>query len=110
MTNALDAAAEGELESASDGFWPDEEDQRAEHRDAIVDTVHMRDRWRAGEATTADVARLANRASEDQRPIDWPGWPTTTEAANDLIARLHAARDLLVVRDAALGAGAPSTG
>jgi hypothetical protein len=123
VERALHAAVELELESASDGFWPAGDDERDKRRDGIVDAVHLRDRWLANEQTTADIARLADRAAEEQFPRDWPmpwpePWPTTIEQADDLVTladelavRATVARDLLVVRDAALAVDCPrSTG
>jgi len=122
VERALDAAVELEVEFASDGFWPAEDDERNKRRDRIVDAVHLRDRWLAKQQTAEDISRLADRAAEQQFPRDWPmpwpePWPTTIEEADDLVTladdlatRATVARDLLVVRDAALAADAQSTG
>lgn len=123
VERALDAASKLELEYISDGYWPEKANERDKHRDRITDAVHLRDRWLANEQTTADIARLASRAAEEQFPRGWPmpwpePWPTTIEQADDdlvtladdLATRASVARDLLVVRDAALELDSQSTG
>lgn len=92
----LGAAVELELETTSDGFWPDDNAARAEHRDAIMSTAHMVDNWQADCPTQDEVARLAHRAIGEQEPGQWP---RTLQEADELVTRARLTRDLIQLRD-----------
>jgi hypothetical protein len=67
----------------------------------------MVENWAANACTTQEVARLAERAAEDQQPADFIGeWPTTIEQADKLARRVSLARELLQLRDAMGGGSA----
>lgn len=96
----LGAAAEHELEAITDHEWPADDAARANRRDAVMKATEMVDNWKAGDLTTADVARLAERAAADQQPADFIGtWPTSLAEADELIWRTGLTRDLLQLRD-----------
>lgn len=97
LRQVIGEAAELELESASEGLWPDDVDAQAARRDAIAAAVRTIDAWNASTCTATEVARLARRAAEEQQADDWP---RTLAEADDLIARAGLARDLLLVSDA----------
>jgi hypothetical protein len=94
---ALEAAAELELELSSDGFWPDEPEERSAKRDAIMRAARVVHLWEAGSCTREQVALLAHRAAIEREPR---AWPCTLAEADDLIPRLALTRDLLLLRDA----------
>jgi hypothetical protein len=97
----LGAAAEHELEATADHEWPAEVDARASRRTAVMRAAAMVTNWEAGAITSAEVARLAERAAADQQPSDFIGvWPTSIAQADELIRRTGLARDLLQLRDA----------
>jgi hypothetical protein len=94
---ALDAAAELELEHASDGFWPGAREARAEKRDRILRAARMVESWQAGTCSREELATLARTAIGDQEP---GRWPRTIEEATELIACAALTRDLIALRDA----------
>lgn len=96
LRQVIGAAAELELELASDGFWPDEDEERAVRRDAIASAVRTIDAWETDACSPTEIARLARRAAREQQP---DSWPSTLAEADDLIARAGLARDLLLVGD-----------
>lgn len=96
LRRVIGAAAELELELASEGLWPDDADEQATRRDAIASAVRTIDAWRASACTAPEIARLARRAAEEQQA---DGWPRTLAEADDLLARAGFARDLLLVSD-----------
>jgi hypothetical protein len=97
----LGVAAEHELEAATDHEWPADNDARATHRDAVMETAHMVDNWEADALTREEVVRLAERAASDQQPADFIGtWPTSITEADELARRVDLTRDLLQLRDA----------
>jgi hypothetical protein len=94
---ALDAAAELELEHASDGFWPGAREARVEKRDRILRAARMVESWQAGTCSREELATLARTAVGDQEP---GRWPRTIEEATELIACAALTRDLIALRDA----------
>jgi hypothetical protein len=94
---ALDAAAELELEHASDGFWPGSPEARAEKRDRILRAARMVESWQAGTCSREELATLARTAVGDQEP---GRWPRTIEEATELIVCAALTRDLIALRDA----------
>jgi hypothetical protein len=109
LRTVLGAAAEQEFEAVSGGHWPDDDDARAAHRDAIRAASHMVDNWEAGCPTREEVVRLARRAIGEQQPREFIGqWPTTLDEVDGLIARAILTRDLIQYRDA-LGGDADVT-
>jgi hypothetical protein len=101
LRTVLDAAVEQEFEAVADGHWPDDEDARAAHRDAIRAASHLLDNWEAGRPTREEVMRLARRAISEQQPRDFVGrWPRTLEEVDELIARAALTRELIEFRDA----------
>jgi hypothetical protein len=96
LRQVIGAAAELELELASDGFWPDEDEERAVRRDAIASAVRTVDAWATDACRPTEIARLARRAAREQQPDHWP---STVAEADDLIARARMTRDLLLVGD-----------
>jgi hypothetical protein len=96
LRRVIGAAAALELEMASDGFWPDEDEERAARRDAIASAVRTIDAWETDACSPTEIARLARRAAREQEPDHWP---STLAEADDLIARAGLARDLLLVGD-----------
>jgi hypothetical protein len=92
----LGAAAEFELEMASDGFWPREQTERGAKRDKLMSAARMLDRWEIDACTHEEIAHLARVAVGEQEP---GRWPRTIEEAEDLILRAALARDLIVLRD-----------
>lgn len=94
---ALDAAAELELEHASDGFWPGAREARAEKRDRILRAARMVEAWQAGTCSREELATLARTAVGDQEP---GRWPHTLKEATELVASAALTRDLIALRDA----------
>jgi hypothetical protein len=99
----LGGAAREALEFASDGLWPDDEDEYDAMLDRVTQAVHAIERWETGANTREEVAKLAAIAVEMQDP---GRWPRTLEEADDVLSRATLTRDLIVLRDA-LG-GKPS--
>jgi hypothetical protein len=97
---ALGAAADLELEHASDGFWPEEPTARAEKRDHLLRTARTVTSWQAGTCSREDLATLARTAVEEQDP---GRWPRTMEEATELVERAALTRDLILFRDAVGG-------
>jgi hypothetical protein len=97
----LGAAVERELETTTDRLWPDGDDERAAHRDAVINASRMADNWAAGACPRQQIVRLSEHAAGDQQPADLVGrWPTSIEEADDLLRRVSLTRDLLLLRDA----------
>jgi hypothetical protein len=94
---ALGAAAECELEMATDGFWPDEPGDRIEKREEIMRAVRLVEMWEADSCSREQVAKLARAAAAEQDP---GRWPRTVEEAEELVRRAPLTRDLIVLRDA----------
>jgi hypothetical protein len=97
---ALGEAAELELELATDGHWPDDQDGRSAHRDTIMNAARVIDLWAADCCTREQVGKLARRAADEQQP---DRWPRTIDEADAVIERAAVTRDLILLRDA-LGA------
>ena len=93
---ALGAAAREDLEFASDGLWPDDEDEYEEMLDRVTRAVHTIEHWEAGDYTREEVARLAAVAAGMHEPVRWP---RTLEEADDVLSRATLTRDLIVLRD-----------
>ncbi|HMJ35715.1 MAG TPA: hypothetical protein VK501_17540 [Baekduia sp.] len=96
----LGAAAELELELASDGFWPDEPEARAEKRDRLRRAARTVDTWEADACSRKELATLAHMAAGEQEP---GRWPRTIEEAAELVERAALTRDLILFRDAVGG-------
>jgi hypothetical protein len=96
LRSALGDAAELELELATDGHWPDDDDQRTAHRDGIMRAARVIDLWEADCCTREQVGQLARRAADEQEPRRWP---RTIEEADDVIVRAGLTRDLILLRD-----------
>jgi hypothetical protein len=94
---ALTAAAELELEHASDGFWPGAREARAKKRDRILRAARMVESWQAGTCSREELATLARTAVGGQEP---GRWPRTLKEATELIACAALTRDLIALRDA----------
>jgi hypothetical protein len=92
----LGAAARENLEFASDGLWPDDQDEYDAMLDGVRQAVHAIERWEAGVNTCEEVAKLASIAVEMQEPVRWP---RTLEEADDVLSRATLTRDLIVLRD-----------
>jgi hypothetical protein len=96
----LGAAAEHELEAVTDHEWPADPDTRNLRRKSIMTTADMMNNWEAGDSTSTEVARLAERAAADQQPSDFIGtWPTSIAQTDELLWQLGLTRDLLQLRD-----------
>jgi hypothetical protein len=93
---ALGAAAEWELETATDGFWPDAPDERIEKREEIMRAVRLVEMWEADSCSREQIAKLARAAAAEQDP---GRWPRTVEEAEELVRRAPLTRDLIVLRD-----------
>jgi hypothetical protein len=96
----LGAAAELELEYASDGFWPDGPDERAQYLDRLMRAARTVDACKANRCSRQEVATLAGTAVGEQQPSHWP---RTIKEAGDLIELAVLTRDLILLRDAAGG-------
>jgi hypothetical protein len=96
LRRALGEATEFQLEMSSDGFWPNQPDERIVKRDNIIRAARLVDAWRAGTCTHHQVAKLAGAAAAAQ---DVGHWPETLDEADDLIPRAVLARELLLLRD-----------
>jgi hypothetical protein len=92
----LGAAAELELEHASDGFWPDEPTAHRAKREDIMHAARVIDRWETDASTREAIVRLARVAVGEQEP---GRWPRTIEEAEDLLSRAALTRDLILLRD-----------
>jgi hypothetical protein len=100
LRTALGAAAELELEYASDGFWPDEPNARAEKRDRLLRAARTVESFPAGTCSREELATLARTAVGEQEP---GRWPRTVEEATELVERAALTRDLILLRDAVGG-------
>jgi hypothetical protein len=94
---ALGAAAELELELASDGHWPPgDEAERPDKRDRVLQAARTVDNWEASGCTREEVGKLACVAVGEQEP---GRWPRTLEEADDIVSRAALTRDLILFRD-----------
>lgn len=94
---ALSSAAREELEFASDGSWPDDEDEYAARLDRVTQAVDALKNWKAGTCTRNQIAKLTTVAIGEQEPARWP---LTIKEADDVIGRATLTRDLILLRDA----------
>jgi hypothetical protein len=77
---------------------------KPEARAAVIQAVHLHDRFVAGTLTPAQIAELAARAA------DWlhPSWPESVEDADEVERLLGTARQLFELRDRALAVAGDS--
>jgi hypothetical protein len=94
---ALRLATREELEFASDGCWPDDEDEYAVRLDRVTQAVDTIRNWEAGTCTRKEVAKLAAIAVDMHESGQSP---RTIEEAADVVGRATLTRDLISLRDA----------
>jgi hypothetical protein len=96
LHEALRLAAREDMEFASDGLWPDDEDEYRTRLAWLSQTTRTIENWDAGTCTREEVAKLAAVAV----PMQEPGrWPRTIEEAEDVLSAATLTRDLILLRD-----------
>jgi hypothetical protein len=96
----LGAAAELELEHATDGYWSTDGDERAVARSRLLQVARTAENWGAGTCSREEIAKLARLAVPQCQPIRWPG---TLEEAEHVVGQAGLTRDLILFRDAVGG-------
>jgi hypothetical protein len=96
----LGAAAELELEHATDGYWATEGDERAVARARLLQVVRMGENWDADACSREEIAKLARLAVPQCQPIRWP---RTLAEADHVVRQAGLTRDLILFRDAVGG-------
>jgi hypothetical protein len=100
LHEALALAAREELEFASDGIWPEDEDEYVIKLARVTRATRVIEHLEAGAWVREDIGKLAAAAVGMQEP---GRWPRTLEEAYDAVDRASLTRDLILLRDA-LGA------
>jgi uncharacterized protein YjiS (DUF1127 family) len=97
---ALGEAAELEFEFATDGFWPDHDDERAAWRDRALRAARAIDHWEANTCTREELAKLADVAAHELGDI---AARELGEAGDVTGLRSSLIRDLVRFREAMAG-------
>jgi hypothetical protein len=96
LRDALALAAREEMEFASDGLWPDDEDEYVERLARLTQATRVIEHYAAGVCVHAEIGKLANIAVG----MNEPGrWPRTIEEADDVLSAAVLTRDLILLRD-----------
>jgi hypothetical protein len=96
----LGAAAELELEHATDGYWSTDGDERAIARVRLLQVTRMAENWDAGTCSREETATLARLAVPECDP---GRWPRTLGEADHMVRQAGLTRDLILFRDAVGG-------
>lgn len=96
----LGAAAELELEHATDGYWSTDGDERVVARARLFQVTRMAEHWDARISSREEIATLARLAVPECAP---GRWPRTLEEADHVVRQAGLTRDLILFRDAVGG-------
>jgi hypothetical protein len=96
----LGAAAELELEHATDGYWATDGDERSVARARLLQVARTAENWDAGTCSREEIATLARLAVPECDP---GRWPRTMEEADHVVRQAGLTRDLILFRDAVGG-------
>ncbi len=96
LRDALGLAAREEMEFASDGIWPDDEDEYRARLARLSQATRTIEYWDARACSREEVAKLAAVAVGMHEP---GRWPRTIEEADDVLSAAILTRDLILLRD-----------
>jgi hypothetical protein len=96
LRDALGAAAELDVQDATDRTWPSDSEGQSARNYEIMRAIQAWQAWKAGTCDRGQLARLARVAVGEQDP---GRWPRTLKEAKALIPRAQATLELIQLRD-----------